>query len=1016
MAVRAAIPTGSAANFLTAATWALVDNSATTGVSYLNAENATESLLTTAYTGTRSSVFQWSSGAPTISGIMVKLCERIGTTGTMSVELYNSTDSTAVAGTEVTINTSSLPSALETDINGGWIYFKFGSPVALENSHNYAVEAKTSNASMVDLWCDSTADNLSRCLVTGTTGAPAAGDDLIITAAYIDTSTKTDAIVTMNETATTDYGSTPTAANSLITPGIAVCTGGRLVFPAGATSLLKISNSVIVYSGGILAMGIPGLSGTANAAVTTNDTTLTDTRLAMPTNLYAGMLLTCNGKTMTVVSNTATVFTGASWSGGGNPGNEFAWTGTGLEVGRSYSASLTFDCGANVDYGLIVRNLGTFYSQGLSRTAAKTFVSTLATTADVAQKTSTTVGGTAASPGVFTWTGNTLSNGDTVQFSVLGTVTGISTFTTYYVVNLATDGAGKFRLSLTKAGADINTTGSTSASGMTIFATSDVDIAVVDDTGWLDNDVVAIASTTRTYTQCEQCVLNGNAAAALLTFDDAMVYGHSATSPTQAEIILLTRNVKIYGASATLQAYIDIKATATVDCDWTEFYWLGSGTSSKYGISLIYGAGTQSFQYCSRHTSMVASSEGWVVSGGSGTGLTIQYCVSYNVANKHFENNATTGTWIVDSNIFIKNTDNADIVKLGDLGGIFTNNTMVGCGGSGGTGLNLTESSAVLGTFGNLTIHSGANRGFGASGLEIIGTISTLTIWRNSSTGMILNTTFAEMTISNLTMFGNTTDNILCGGAIGKITLVSPILNGDSTFSTTNGINFNTSAELSELIIYSGDFGTVSGIKTAHTNDINVASPIFIRLFLNNTILASTEVATQTNLSVSSFISSQRHDTTKGLHKTWMRNSTNTIDTTVYNTASPSLKITPTSVAVSPYKAVSAPDGRGFKVNVAEGQTCTPSVYVRMSKSSTGDAADYSGAQPRLILKRNDAMGYTADQVLDTGTVAIGNWEQLTGAVTGAATDDGVLEFYVDCDYGTANSFINVDDFTATVA
>ena len=176
------------------------------------------------------------------------------------------------------------------------------------------------------------------------------------------------------------------------------------------------------------------------------------------------------------------------------------------------------------------------------------------------------------------------------------------------------------------------------------------------------------------------------------------------------------------------------------------------------------------------------------------------------------------------------------------------------------------------------------------------------------------------------------------------------------------------------------------------------------------------EVTNQIYLSSNAFISSQRHDTTKGLHKTWMRNSTNTIDTTVFNTLSPSLKITPTSVSTSPYKAVSAPDGRGFKVCVADGQTCTPSVYVRMSKASTGDAADYSGSQPRLILKRNDAMGYTADQVIDTGTAAIGNWEQLTGAVTGAATDDGVLEFVVDCDYGTANSFINVDDFTASVA
>ena len=71
------------------------------------------------------------------------------------------------------------------------------------------------------------------------------------------------------------------------------------------------------------------ISGTANAAVTSDNTTLTDTRLALTINAYVGATVTCNGKTMVVTSNTATVFTGASWSGGGNPGNGFAWSAQG---------------------------------------------------------------------------------------------------------------------------------------------------------------------------------------------------------------------------------------------------------------------------------------------------------------------------------------------------------------------------------------------------------------------------------------------------------------------------------------------------------------------------------------------------------------------------------------------------------------------------------------------------------------------------------------------------------------
>ncbi len=71
------------------------------------------------------------------------------------------------------------------------------------------------------------------------------------------------------------------------------------------------------------------ISGSANAAVTSTDTTLVDTRLALEVNAYVGATVTCNSKTMVVTSNTATELTGASWSGGGNPGNGKSWTAVG---------------------------------------------------------------------------------------------------------------------------------------------------------------------------------------------------------------------------------------------------------------------------------------------------------------------------------------------------------------------------------------------------------------------------------------------------------------------------------------------------------------------------------------------------------------------------------------------------------------------------------------------------------------------------------------------------------------
>lgn len=76
--------------------------------------------------------------------------------------------------------------------------------------------------------------------------------------------------------------------------------------------------------------GSAAMGGTANGAVTTTNTTLTDTRLSLDTNSLIGATITCNGKTMTVTSNTADTLTGSAWSGGSNPGNGNAWS---LDIG-----------------------------------------------------------------------------------------------------------------------------------------------------------------------------------------------------------------------------------------------------------------------------------------------------------------------------------------------------------------------------------------------------------------------------------------------------------------------------------------------------------------------------------------------------------------------------------------------------------------------------------------------------------------------------------------------------------
>ena len=842
MAKRAAL----GGNWTTAGSWALVSQSATTGVEYLESESG-NTAPSTVYSGCTSAVFSWSSGAPTIDGIGVRLSTRNGTTGTFSIHLEVAT--VEVTGTLVTINTADVPATVSADLNGGWIFFKFASPVTLANSTSYSVACKCSVDASLSFRTNGTAGNVSRYLRTTTTGAPAAGDDLIITGEYTGAGTSNTITITMDETATTDYGA---AATSLVTPALAVASKGILSFGVAASTNynLKVSGNIIIYAGG-----------------------------------------------------------------------EFSVGTVGAEIPRNSTATVIMDCVSNVDFGMVWRNLSIVNGQGLSRTSGKNIVAC--------------------------------------------------------------------KLNVNSAAND---------------TTLDVDT----DTGWLDNDEIAVASTSRTAAECEAGALNGSASATTLTVDGfagtggGVQYAHSGTSPTQGEVILLTRNVVIRGVSTTVQTYIDIKATATVDMDWVQFKWMGSATTNKRGINTAVTTGVQTFHYCSLTNFEVASSRGWHIQTSSGTGLTIANCVTWRIYDSHVNiTNANTGSATLSDLVMIRSLGaSSTMFSSNDAGGAFTNITAVGFAN---LGIAFTEAGGAVGTISGIVVHSGEFNGFSFSG--ITGTIATLTVWRVNSVGLFINTATTELTITALTGFGNGTSNIDWANPGGRLVLITPVLSGDSTFATTNGVNVAAGAAVAELVIINGDFGTASGIKTAHTNDINVSAcaGAFIRMFLSNTKLASTtEVLTPSAMSASSFICSQKHDQTGGNHKTVKKGGVLDLETTTTHTGGQSLRMLPTSASV---KLESSGAQGGFKAAVASGETVTPSVYVR-------ESAAYNGNRCRLIVKRNDAIGITADTVLDTRTGASdAAWELMTGT-TAAATDDGVMEFVVDCDGTAATGYVYVDSFT----
>lgn len=552
-------------------------------------------------------------------------------------------------------------------------------------------------------------------------------------------------------------------------------------------------------------------------------------------------------------------------------------------------------------------------------------------------------------------------------------------------------------------------------------AVNQTELGVNTDTGWLDNDAIAVASTTRTYSQCETGLLNGAAAAAALTVDGfggaggGLAYAHSGTTPTQAEVILLTRNVKVRSTSATVMTYCNFKATSVVDIDWVEFYYLGENASDKKGIEIGTTTGSCNIAYSSLWN---VEDAGIYIVGSTSNNITISYNTFYNVANQIFSIINTDGTTAVsitiDHNIALGIGATSGFA-LNMAAGTVTNNTIVGMQGKGIV-INNSSSTAIYS--GNV-VHSCASYGIDFESPVANSTFGSITIWRCNTYGVYFNSNrVTGINFNNFTLFGNNTANIYFNTNTSSLIFDTLISDSETGYTTTDGISNANNIYLTNINILNSIFsGAASGVKIAHTDDINISTlsyaPTYATFYLNKTKLtAANEVITQANWSPGSFVKSTMHDQTTGaalIHKSWFKYGTIITDLTVFNTATPSMKMTPNTASPT-YNFASG----SFKVNVNSGETCTPSVYIRQSEAAEGDSANYNGSLPKLVVKRNDAVGITADTVLDTAAGAIGNpWEQLTGT-TAAATDNGVMEFVVQCD-GTTG-FINVDDFTATVA
>jgi len=554
-----------------------------------------------------------------------------------------------------------------------------------------------------------------------------------------------------------------------------------------------------------------------------------------------------------------------------------------------------------------------------------------------------------------------------------------------------------------------NTVQTTLAANLAATGTA---ITTAVSTGWLNGDLICLAPTAQTSTQYESGTLNGNASGTSITLSAGATNAHLGTSPTIAEVGLLTQNVVMKAVTASsAQTFIYIGATATVNLSFTEFRYLSTNATGKRGIEIATTGNTFSMDSCSMHD---IGSAAIYMTGASGSGFSITNTIFYNLcvtsnANGGFQTNGTSTGWTVNNCLFIgASSTSTTMIILNNIGGTFENTSVSGnTTGSNGT-IQFAQNGAQLGTFSGVTVHSNGTKAVFFTSVAY-GTLTSFNVWRNNGDGICVATPLGQvLSIVSSASWGNNGSGFNFGSSYDNIILDTCSTNSDTSFTQTNGV-FIGGPYGGTVYGYNCSFSQSSGIKTACTNEFQWSSSPIVGppVFLNSCLFGAATLFSNINAFAGGVLIAgiTNFNQTANDNRSYYGSGTTTaglIQTntgTVYSGNPRSEQMTP---ATATFKLLSSP----IFVGVPSGKAATPTVQVQKNSSYTGNA-------PRLVLKRNDALGITSDTVISTFSAAANTWQAQTGT-TSAATQDGVFQFFVDCD-GTAGS-IFVGNATSTVA
>lgn len=612
---------------------------------------------------------------------------------------------------------------------------------------------------------------------------------------------------------------------------------------------------------------------------------------------------------------------------------------------------------------------------------------------------------------LYVWQGGTLNIG-TVGTPIPSTSTAVLEFNCTVNVQYGLE---------PQAGSTVNTFGNsmsfTSTKLAADVAANGSSITTADNTGWAVGDTLAFASTTKTNTDAEAANINTISGTTITVTGGggtggALKNAHSGTNSggfdTRAEVIDLTRNVKIRGISTANQSYVNIAAAAAVSFQWTEFYQLGSATANKRGIDVGTTTGSATFNGCSLHDYIAASSTGMLWNITTNANITVTSLVSYNITANHFNTVAiSSATNSVNGWVAILNgASGSPMFNIAGTGLAFSNVTAT----SGlGNGISFVPAGVYdTKTVSNLVCHSCAAYGMVIN--QTGGTtFSNVKLWRNITSGGLQLVNSYDCVLDTWQVFGNQNGCFFTPGGLHNITLnnwtVDFKASAGDALTQANAFTWTTSGSSTYVLITNSTFGgSFPATATVNCSTGIIGGTI---IFHNCTSNDTSLVTSQTALSAWSMISFQKFNGTAGNHKTYMTNGIISIDTTIFDIGPASQRLTPLTGSGSNLKSAL------LSTPVANATSVTFTIKVRCSTTSAGDAASYNGAAPQLWVRRNFAAGITADTSLATmsstylpGNANQGLWATVSGT-TATVTGDNILQFYVTCD-GNAG-WINVD-------